>query len=60
MAIETINLPTLKRLKNNVIGNPLAKLTLAQDEQFVQGWASSSCTYRADTDGMFKSGRMFE
>jgi len=35
MTIQTVNVSTLKRLKNNVIGNPSAKLLLAQDELFV-------------------------
>jgi armadillo repeat-containing protein 8 len=35
MTIQTVNVSTLKRVKNNVIGNPSAKLSLAQDELFV-------------------------
>jgi hypothetical protein len=35
MTIETVNVSTLKRVKNKVIGNPSAKLMLAQDELFV-------------------------
>jgi armadillo repeat-containing protein 8 len=35
MTIQTVNVSTLKRVKNNVIGNPSAKLLLAQDELFV-------------------------
>ncbi|KAI0253577.1 ARM repeat-containing protein [Lactifluus subvellereus] len=35
MTIQTVNVSTLKRVKNNVIGNPSAKLVLAQDEVFV-------------------------
>jgi armadillo repeat-containing protein 8 len=35
MTIQTVNVSTLKRVKNNVIGNPSAKLVLAQDEIFV-------------------------
>ena len=36
MTIESVNLSNLKRIKNNVIGNPSAKLALAQDEEFIQ------------------------
>jgi armadillo repeat-containing protein 8 len=36
MAIETVSLSNLKAIKNNVIGNPSAKLALAQDEDFIQ------------------------
>lgn len=36
MTIRTINLATLKQVKNSVIGNPSAKLQLAGDELFVQ------------------------
>jgi len=32
---STLNVSTLKRVKNSVIGNPSAKLMLAQDELFV-------------------------
>jgi hypothetical protein len=32
---STLNVATLKRVKNSVIGNPSAKLLLAQDELFV-------------------------
>ncbi|KAI0284920.1 ARM repeat-containing protein [Russula brevipes] len=35
MTIQTVNVSTLKRVKNNVIGNPSAKLLLSQDELFV-------------------------
>lgn len=35
MTVQTVNVTTLKRVKNNVIGNPSAKLLLAQDELFV-------------------------
>ena len=35
MTIQMVNVSTLKRVKNNVIGNPSAKLVLAQDEVFV-------------------------
>ncbi len=35
MTIQTVNVSTLKRVKNNVIGNPSAKLVLAADELFV-------------------------
>lgn len=35
MTVQTVNVSTLKRVKNNVIGNPSAKLLLAQDELFV-------------------------
>ena len=35
MTIQTVNVSTLKRVKNNVIGNPSAKLSLSQDELFV-------------------------
>ncbi|KAL0946370.1 hypothetical protein HGRIS_012601 [Hohenbuehelia grisea] len=36
MAVRTVNLSTLKRLKNSIIGNPSAKLALAQDDAFVR------------------------
>jgi len=36
MTIETVNLSSLKTIKNNVIGNPSAKLALAQDQDFIQ------------------------
>jgi hypothetical protein len=35
MTVQTVNVSTLKRVKNNVIGNPSAKILLAQDELFV-------------------------
>ena len=35
MTIETVNVATLKKLKNSVIGNPTAKRFLAQDQEFV-------------------------
>ncbi|THH14939.1 hypothetical protein EW146_g5460 [Bondarzewia mesenterica] len=35
MTIKTINVATLKKVKNDVIGNPSAKSALAQDEVFV-------------------------
>jgi hypothetical protein len=35
MTVETVNVSTLKRVKNKVIGNPSAKIMLAQDELFV-------------------------
>ncbi|KAH9032520.1 ARM repeat-containing protein [Lactarius hengduanensis] len=35
MTVQTVNVSTLKRVKNNVIGNPSAKLALAADELFV-------------------------
>lgn len=35
MTVQTVNVSTLKKVKNNVIGNPSAKLLLAQDELFV-------------------------
>ncbi|KAN0129589.1 ARM repeat-containing protein [Lactarius tabidus] len=35
MTVQTVNVSTLKRVKNNVIGNPSAKLVLAADELFV-------------------------
>ncbi|TFY60598.1 hypothetical protein EVG20_g7364 [Dentipellis fragilis] len=35
MTISTINVATLKKVKNSVIGNPSAKLALAQDELFI-------------------------
>ncbi|KAI0045366.1 ARM repeat-containing protein [Auriscalpium vulgare] len=35
MTIPTINVATLKKVKNTVIGNPSAKSTLAEDEIFV-------------------------
>jgi len=35
MTIQTVNVSTLKRVKNNVIGNPSAKLSLSQDGLFV-------------------------
>jgi hypothetical protein len=35
MTVQTVNVSTLKRVKNNVIGNPSAKLLLAEDELFV-------------------------
>ncbi|TFY79493.1 hypothetical protein EWM64_g4521 [Hericium alpestre] len=35
MTIRSINIATLKKVKNTVIGNPSAKLDLAQDEVFV-------------------------
>ena len=35
MTIQTVNVSALKRVKNNVIGNPSAKLSLSQDELFV-------------------------
>jgi hypothetical protein len=35
MTVETVNVSTLKRVKNKVIGNPSAKIILAQDELFV-------------------------
>jgi hypothetical protein len=34
--VMTINLTNLKQIKNNVIGNPSAKLALAQDQDFIQ------------------------
>ncbi|KAF4608317.1 hypothetical protein EYR40_000661 [Pleurotus pulmonarius] len=36
MTIESVNLTSLKQVKNTVIGNPSAKITLARDERFVQ------------------------
>ena len=36
MTIRTINVPTLKSLKNSVIGSPTAKAALARDEAFVR------------------------
>ena len=42
MTIQTVNVSTLKRVKNNVIGNPSAKLSLSQDELFVA--TSVSCS----------------
>jgi hypothetical protein len=35
MAVETVNLLSLKRAKNSVIGNPSAKLKMAQDDVFI-------------------------
>ncbi|KAI0306232.1 ARM repeat-containing protein [Multifurca ochricompacta] len=35
MTVQAVNVSTLKRVKNNVIGNPSAKLVLAEDELFV-------------------------
>ncbi|KAI0318921.1 ARM repeat-containing protein [Amylostereum chailletii] len=35
MTIQTVNVATLKKAKNTVIGSPTAKLALAQDEVFV-------------------------
>ncbi|OBZ65761.1 Acetolactate synthase, mitochondrial [Grifola frondosa] len=35
MTIKSVNLSTLKRVKNSVIGNPTAKAALAADEDFV-------------------------
>ncbi|KAI0064492.1 ARM repeat-containing protein [Artomyces pyxidatus] len=35
MTIRTVNVATLKKVKNTVIGNPSAKSALAQDELFV-------------------------
>ncbi|KAI0263468.1 ARM repeat-containing protein [Gloeopeniophorella convolvens] len=35
MTVQAVNVATLKRVKNNVIGNPSAKSMLAQDELFV-------------------------
>jgi len=43
MTIQTVNVSTLKRVKNNVIGNPSAKLSLSQDELFVA--TSVSCSF---------------
>jgi hypothetical protein len=31
-----VNLETLKRAKNAIIGNPCAKLAMAKDEEFVE------------------------
>jgi hypothetical protein len=45
MTIQTVNVSTLKRVKNNVIGNPSAKLSLSQDELFVA--TSVSCSFSA-------------
>ncbi|THH31110.1 hypothetical protein EUX98_g3068 [Antrodiella citrinella] len=36
MTIKTFNLKTLKQVKNSVIGNPTAKLSLAQDDAFIR------------------------
>ncbi|TFK37457.1 armadillo-type protein [Crucibulum laeve] len=36
MTISPLNTASLKKVKNTVIGNPLAKLQLAQDERFIR------------------------
>jgi armadillo repeat-containing protein 8 len=41
MTIQTVNISTLKRVKNTVIGNPSAKLVLAQDELFVATYVTT-------------------
>ncbi|KAH7908768.1 armadillo-type protein [Hygrophoropsis aurantiaca] len=40
MTVRNITTTTLKRLKNTVIGNPLAKLALAQDTAFIHSLVS--------------------
>jgi armadillo repeat-containing protein 8 len=35
MTVQTVNVSTLKRVKNNLIGDPSAKILLTQDELFV-------------------------
>ncbi|KAH7923488.1 ARM repeat-containing protein [Leucogyrophana mollusca] len=40
MTVRTITTTTLKRLKNSVIGNPSAKLALAQDSAFIHSLVS--------------------
>lgn len=36
MTVQTVNVASLKNVKNSVIGNPTAKLALAKDEAFVE------------------------
>lgn len=36
MTVTTFNLAALKQVKNSVIGNPTAKLSLAQDDAFIR------------------------
>jgi hypothetical protein len=36
MTIEMVHLETLRKAKNNIIGNPCAKLAMAKDEDFVE------------------------
>ena len=36
MTVSVFNLATLKQVKNSVIGNPTAKLALAQDDAFIR------------------------
>lgn len=36
MTVSAFNLATLKQVKNSVIGNPTAKLALAQDDAFIR------------------------
>lgn len=53
MTIRTLDIGSLKRAKNAVIGNPHAKATLAQDDQFLE--LSVNCathnTYRVEPCG---------
>lgn len=43
MTITTLNVAILKKVKNDVIGNPSAKLSIARDEVFVSTSVTHQC-----------------